>query len=478
MRSTKRRLSRGGLVALLAVSALVVSASAASASSFASSEESFVEKINAERRAAGLSNLVVNTQLTRIARGWTAAMASVDEMSHNPDLASQVKGDWQAVGENVGYTMKTGASTAELVDRLHVAFMDSPGHKANILGNYNQVGVGATITSSGKMWVTVNFMRAPTVPAWRPIYEAVSVSRKVFGDAGAGGVQASYVVLGRSDLFADSLAGAGLAGAQAPLLLTPGGSAIDPDPVLHPAAQAEIDRALGGKGLVYLLGGPTAVSSRIEADLNASGYATKRLAGASRVETSVRVAEEVIARRGATGEVLLSRSDEWADAVTGGAYAAHSGSPVVLTNRESLHPAVISFLAKTNPSRRWALGGKAALSDELVKQAGASRVAGADRAATSVAVARQLWGRTEAADGDDYVSTPGYSSDGWAYALAYAPYSASRSGPQLLVGDQVPADVAAYLAGLGYGGDVTGAVRSASAVPAPVADQMQKLVGN
>ena len=50
-----------------------------------------------------------------------------------------------------------------------------------------------------------------------------------------------------------------------------------------------------------------------------------------------------------------------------------------------------------------------------------------------------IWLATAAASGDRYVTTPAFDARGWAYGLAFAPWSAAHRGPQLLVGDDVPA---------------------------------------
>lgn len=447
-------------------------AAPATATTHAAAEQALAGKINAERTARGLAPLAVNVQLTGVARGWTGVMASSDTMDHNPRLGDLVPAPWTALAENVGWALLPGGAESEVVENLHQAFMNSPDHRDNVLGDYNQVGVGVAVTATGKLWATVDFMAGTTPPpAAGQVAEAVRVSRELFGDAAA-----DFAVLTRGDVFADALGGAGLAGGDAPVLFTPGPRDGDPDPVLQPATREEIDRVLGGNGTVYLLGGTSAVSAAVEGELARDGYTVRRLAGASRVETSVKVAEETIVRRGATGEVLLARADDWADAVTGGAYAAYSGSPVVLTGRDTLHPAVAAFLAAGRPERRWALGGAAALGDAVVAAAGATRVAGPDRTATAVQVAERLWGRTAATAGDRFVSTPGYAGDGWAYALAYAPWSAANQGPQLLVGDTVPASVQTYLDQLGYGGGVAGRMQAASVVPQPVVTALEALV--
>jgi uncharacterized protein YkwD len=491
-------LVRAGVVAVLAVALatamLGVAPSASAQTTWLQAENSMRDKLNAERAAAGLPELAVNSELSDIARQWSQEMADRDEMLHNPDLQSQVTTDWSRLGENVGYTVKTDATNAELVRRLHEAFMNSAKHRANILGDeWNQVGIGVVKSSAEKMWVTVDFMKAPLATESQQggsddaelVNEAVGVSRTLFAGADSDNEfagaetdsgRAEYVVLSRSDLFADALAGAGLAGESAPVLFTPGPSSAEPNPPLAGTTREEINRVLGGSGTVYVLGGPTAVSSRAAESLAADGYNVQRLAGPSRVETSVEVAREALARRGASGEVLIARSDKWADAVTGGAYAADQGSPVVLTGSKGLHPAVDRFLDQRHFARRWALGGDSALADQVVQTADAQRVAGPTRAATAAEIAKRLWGRTSGSDGDAYAAMPGYHEGGWAYALAYSPLSAIEERPQLLVaGDTVPASVTDYLTAMSYGDGSSAKVLAASVVDDAVATRLAEL---
>ena len=136
---------------LLAVAVATVGVAAAPAAA-ANGEGSFVNKMNAARSARGLAPLEVYWDLVDDARAHSAKMKAEDHLHHNPNLASVTSG-WQGLGENVG----VGPSVAN----LHQAFMDSAGHRANILGNFNYVGVGVVKESDSKMWVTVVFMRGP-----------------------------------------------------------------------------------------------------------------------------------------------------------------------------------------------------------------------------------------------------------------------------------------------------------------------------
>ena len=113
--------------------------------------------INQSRRAEGLAPLRMSIHLTKPARGWAQQMDRRERLYHNPKMKYQVRIPWTRLAENVG-RYKYGSNQAAAVKRLHAAFMKSPGHRNNILGNHNVVGVGIS-TSGGVMWVTVNFAK-------------------------------------------------------------------------------------------------------------------------------------------------------------------------------------------------------------------------------------------------------------------------------------------------------------------------------
>ena len=119
----------------------------------ANAEAQFVERINQSRAAAGLPALRVASDLTAAARDHSAVMSAQSKLHHNPDLGTDVR-NWRRVAENVG--VGYGVSS------LHNAFMDSPGHRANILDNQvTEVGIGVFAEGSGRIWVTEVF-RLPT----------------------------------------------------------------------------------------------------------------------------------------------------------------------------------------------------------------------------------------------------------------------------------------------------------------------------
>ena len=116
----------------------------------AGTEGAFLSKINASRAAAGLAPVSVHSDPTPDARTHSAEMMAAGDIYHTSPLSAVASG-WEALAENVG----AGPS----VDSLHAAFMASSGHRRNILGDYNYVGIGVSQSESGQLWVTVIFMR-------------------------------------------------------------------------------------------------------------------------------------------------------------------------------------------------------------------------------------------------------------------------------------------------------------------------------
>lgn len=113
-------------------------------------ERDFVRKMNLARSAAGVHRLSLDKQLSKVARRHSWEMKRKNSLYHTPNskLAWRVT-RWNMLGENVG----VGGSVAS----LHQAFMNSPGHRANIVkSSYRHVGVGVH-TKGDYIWVTVVF---------------------------------------------------------------------------------------------------------------------------------------------------------------------------------------------------------------------------------------------------------------------------------------------------------------------------------
>ena len=110
-----------------------------------------VTLVNAQRTAHGLRPLIVSPCGTRYAAPWTTHMAATNTLAHQ-SLSGLMRCPARAAGENIAY----GNVTA---DQMMNMWMNSPGHRANILNPaFTRIGVGAVRTTSGRWWATQDFV--------------------------------------------------------------------------------------------------------------------------------------------------------------------------------------------------------------------------------------------------------------------------------------------------------------------------------
>lgn len=109
--------------------------------------------INADRAAAGLAPLSWSPCLAAIAAQNARRMAAQGFISHangvQLDLGCRLG---YRAGENVGYT-SAGINDAQ----LNTLFMNSPEHRANILGPYRFVGTAWAVAANGYAYIAVEF---------------------------------------------------------------------------------------------------------------------------------------------------------------------------------------------------------------------------------------------------------------------------------------------------------------------------------
>ncbi len=113
--------------------------------------------VNKERAAADCSPVTANDRLTRAADDYSDVMASSGVMSHTgPDgstMTTRVEAAgyrWSTLGENIARGQADAASVMK-------SWMNSPGHRANILNcSFKELGVGVHFGDGGPWW-TQNF---------------------------------------------------------------------------------------------------------------------------------------------------------------------------------------------------------------------------------------------------------------------------------------------------------------------------------
>jgi len=113
-------------------------------------ERTILNALNADRAAAGLAPLQLDSTLVATARAHSAEMSGGNRLFHTTDLGAVAPQKWRALGENVA--MSTS------LDAVNPRLMESATHRANILGNFDRVGIGVVVVG-GRIWITQEFMQ-------------------------------------------------------------------------------------------------------------------------------------------------------------------------------------------------------------------------------------------------------------------------------------------------------------------------------
>lgn len=108
-------------------------------------EIEFLQQLNAERSARGLSALQLDTSLDTASRDWAAALSLSGNLVHSNDGRAEI----------IAYGYRTGQIT--------LAWMNSPGHRHLAVDpNLGFAGIGVACDSTGRMWAVVQFRRIDT----------------------------------------------------------------------------------------------------------------------------------------------------------------------------------------------------------------------------------------------------------------------------------------------------------------------------
>jgi putative cell wall-binding protein len=241
------------------------------------------------------------------------------------------------------------------------------------------------------------------------------------------GVPVVYVASGQN--FPDALGGGVAAGhAGAPLLLVTRTGV--------PAATAhELTRLAPGR--IVVLGQTSAIGASVESALRAftTGPVT-RVGGADRYLTAALLAQASYPDGASTA--YLASGEVFADALSGGPSAILAHAPMLLTQGERLPAATLAALRALGVSKVVVLGGTDAVSQAVADAVGdalggasaVTRIAGADRYATSVAIAEYTFPAIAAKP--DCATVYLATGEKFADALTGGPVAAGVPGPVLL----------------------------------------------
>lgn len=130
------------------------------ASPLKSIEDEILRLINIERSKNGLQTLSSNWQAARVARIKSQDMIDKGYFAHqSPTYGSPFKMmedfglRFSAAAENIAYGQRTAQEVV-------TAWMNSPGHRANILSrSYTQTGIGVAKKANGTLYFTQVFLK-------------------------------------------------------------------------------------------------------------------------------------------------------------------------------------------------------------------------------------------------------------------------------------------------------------------------------
>ncbi|MCC7339395.1 MAG: hypothetical protein IT422_30250 [Pirellulaceae bacterium] len=118
-----------------------------------------LQYVNAERAAAGLAPMTMLPVLNQFATQHSQSMANGavpfghDSFNARIQSAAQTAGEaFRGGAENVAYRFDRDAKA--VVEQ----WMNSPGHRANILGSFSKIGIGVATKSDGAVYFTQMFL--------------------------------------------------------------------------------------------------------------------------------------------------------------------------------------------------------------------------------------------------------------------------------------------------------------------------------
>lgn len=124
-------------------------------------EQRIHEKINDYRVSQGLAALSLDYRITNEARKYSAKMASgAAEFSHDgfderaANLEKQAL-NYESVGENLAMLQGYDDLATEAVN----GWIASPGHRKNIVGDYELTGIGIVKNAAGEYYFTQLFLK-------------------------------------------------------------------------------------------------------------------------------------------------------------------------------------------------------------------------------------------------------------------------------------------------------------------------------
>ena len=221
----------------------------------------------------------------------------------------------------------------------------------------------------------------------------------------------------------------------------------------------EIERVLHnkGEGKVYLVGGESNISKKVETQLKAKGLKIERIAGEDRFETSLEIAKKM----SSTDEIFVAGGYAQADAMSIAAVAAKGGAeetdanPILLVPTTGLTKDQTKFVKNLETTKAYVVGGETSVSADVeialekMPTVSVKRISGVDRQETNAKVVKEFYAK----DSFDtvYVAKSDNNSLVDALAVGVAAASETKAAPVLLATDSLSSSQESVLKGIANG---------------------------
>ena len=136
----------------------------AKANKFAADEKALLDLANEARKKEKLQPLKVNAVLTKVARLHSENMAKQEKMAHQldgkgvGDRTTAGNYDYRIVRENLGAAEGDEDTPAPTPKEIHDKWMESKGHRANLLDDrVTEVGIAIVVSKKGTYYYTQVF---------------------------------------------------------------------------------------------------------------------------------------------------------------------------------------------------------------------------------------------------------------------------------------------------------------------------------
>lgn len=243
-----------------------------------------------------------------------------------------------------------------------------------------------------------------------------------------GWTQSEVAILVSGENFPDALVAASLAKHHdAPILLARKNNL--PEDTVLALSHLKVKR-------VILVGGSGVLSEQLQVDLQSMGIDSSRLAGQDRFETAVAVAREL----GEVSDVVIATGEDFADALSISAIAAHKNMPIILVPSKHMRSATLDFIAENNITKTYVVGNSEIISDAVAQQfPNTERITGVTKYDRNINIINRFQADLQ---GEKVFLATG---NNYADAMAGSAYAAKLNAPIVLVSDNLSRPTRDYL---------------------------------